>query len=77
MHLPRYPRPPPRRVALSPAERPLRVGLAYLRECHSCGMGERRIMRTIQQLVQMAFYMALLGAIVFIPHFIAYTLFPA
>ena len=34
-------------------------------------------MRTIQQLVRMAFYMALLGAIVFIPHFIAYTLFPA
>lgn len=34
-------------------------------------------MRTIQQLVQMAFYMALLGAIVLIPHFIAYTLFPA
>lgn len=31
----------------------------------------------IRATVQMAFYMALLGGVVLIPHFIAYTLFPA
>lgn len=33
--------------------------------------------RTIQAVARMAVYMTLLGAIVLLPHFIAYTLFPA
>ena len=33
--------------------------------------------RTIKAAARMAVYMTLLGAIVFLPHLIAYTLFPA
>lgn len=32
--------------------------------------------RTIQAIVQMGFYMALLAAVVLIPHFIAYAIVP-